>query len=79
MSLEVYQDRILEPVIRLQLAEAQLNGTSFTLEEDSNLGYSTGKLNICRIWKKEHDLDYYFNVSGSLDLAPIENCWQGPK
>ena len=35
--------------------------------------------NIVRQWKQQHDLQCYFNISQSPDLAPIENCWQSTK
>ena len=79
MSLQVYRDCILESIVKPWILEARLNKTQFTLEEDGDSGHGTGKSNICRTWKKNNLLDCYFNVSGSPDLAPIENCWQGPK
>jgi hypothetical protein len=30
---------------------------------------------LCK-WKKEHNLEHYFNCSCFPNLAPIENCWQ---
>ena len=79
LTLQVYRDKILEPVVKPWILESRANGTVFTLEEDGDSGHGTGKNNICRTWKKDNLLDCYFNVSGSPDLAPIENCWQGPK
>ena len=30
-------------------------------------------------WKQAHGLKHYFNVAGSPDLSPIENCWRAVK
>lgn len=50
------------------------------LEEDGDSGHGPGKSkNIVQTWKKEINLKLYFNCASSPDLAPIENCWQGPK
>jgi len=49
------------------------------LEEDGDSGHGPGKNNIARKWKVEHGLEHYFNCASSLDLAPVENCWQPPK
>lgn len=48
----------------------------FVLEEDGDSGHGPGKSNIVRTWKQENNLEYYFNCHSSLDLSPIENCWQ---
>ena len=74
MSLQVYRDKILKPIVKPWIDKAKANNAHFTLEEDGDSGHGTGKSNICRTWKKKHLLDCYFNVSGSPDLAPIENC-----
>ena len=79
MSQQVYIDSILNPVVKSWLEEAKRNDYEFTLEEDEDSEHDPDKSNIVRTWKQKHDLDYYFNCSGSPDLAPIENCWQGPK
>lgn len=42
-------------------------------------GHGSGKSNIVRNWKDEHNLKYYFSCAHSPDLSPIENCWQVPK
>ena len=48
----------------------------FVFKEDEDLGHKPGKSNTVRIWKQEHDLEFYFNYHISPDLAPIKNCWQ---
>lgn len=72
MNLRTYHDCILEPVVKKWLER----GEDFVLEEDQDGGHGTGKKNFVREWKERHQLTYYFNSSHSLDLAPIENCWQ---
>lgn len=80
MSHQVYRDVILEPVVKGWINDVKAGRCKpFTLEEDGDSSHGTGRNNIVRTWKKDHLLDSYFNVSGSLDLAPIENCWQGLK
>ena len=47
------------------------------MEEDSDLGYSSGnyaKNNLIRVWKEQYKLKHFFNTFRSLDLSPIENC-----
>lgn len=76
MSLQVYKNTILEPIIGAWLKR----GDNFALEEDGDSGHGTGKnRNICRVWKEENHLDYFFNCAQSPDLSPIENCWMIPK
>jgi hypothetical protein len=78
MSLEVYRDQILEPIVKPWLER----GDDFVLEEDNDSGHGGGaskKGNIVKTWKKKHNLEHYFNCSNSPDLAPIENCWRPPK
>ena len=76
MSLQVYRDQILEPIIKPWLEEGQ----RFVLEEDGDSGHGKAKnKNIVRRWKEENGLNYYFNCALSPDLSPIENCWQAPK
>ncbi|XTI92257.1 hypothetical protein V2W45_1317896 [Cenococcum geophilum] len=55
------------------------NKEDFVLKEDNNGAHGTGKKNIVRTWKEEHNLKYFFNCHNSPDLSPIENCWQPPK
>ena len=76
ISLKVYRDQILEPIVKPWLEEGQ----RFVLEEDgdSEHGKAMNK-NIIRRWKEENRLNYYFNYASSPDLSPIENCWQPPK
>ncbi|KAF1942480.1 hypothetical protein EJ02DRAFT_443979 [Clathrospora elynae] len=78
MSLEVYRDQILEPIVKPWLER----GDNFVLEEDNDSGHGGGDSkggNIVKTWKKKNKLEHYFNCSGSPDLAPIENCWRPPK
>ena len=76
MSLQVYINQILEPVVKFWLLEKQ----DFVLEEDGDNGHGKAKnRNIVRQWKEENNLEYFFNFASSPDLSPIENCWQSPK
>lgn len=75
MSLQVYRDQILEPVVGQWLRD----GYSFVLEEDNDSGHGTGKANIVRTWKRQNALTSYFNCAQSPDLAPIERAWAWPK
>jgi len=69
MTLQVYKDSILEPVVKEWLQKKQ----DFVLEEDRDSGHGTGKQNIVQIWKKENGLEHYWNCPRSPDLSPIEN------
>ena len=71
MTLEVYRDKILEPVIKEQLQKK----LDFVLEEDRDSEHNTRKQNIVRIQKEKNGLEYYQNCLYSPDLAPIENVW----
>jgi hypothetical protein len=78
MSLQVYRDQILEPLVKPWLEQ----GHDFVLEEDNDSGHGGGpskKWNIVKAWKKNNNLDHYFNCPGSPVLTPIENCWRPPK
>jgi len=75
MSMQVYKDTILEPVVGSWLR----NGHSFVLEEDNDSGHGTSKHNIVRTWKKDNGLESFFNCASSPDFVPIEKAWQGPK
>ena len=75
MSMQVYRDQILEPVVGSWLREGQ----SFVLEEDNDSGHGTSKSNIVKTWKKANGLDHFFNCASSPDFSPIEKAWQGPK
>ena len=67
----MYIDFILEPVVKSWLEK----GDDFILEEDGNSsGHGSGKDNIVRRWKDEHQLKHFFNCPHSSDLSPIENC-----
>ena len=72
MSQKVYIDQILEPIVKPQIDTHH----DFVLEEDGNLDHKPGKSNIVCTWKEANSLEFYFNCHLSLDLAPIENCWQ---
>lgn len=58
MTLEVYRDQILEPIVKPWINDV-ISGRSgpFTLEEDGDSGHGTGKKNIVRTWKVNHMLD----------------------
>jgi hypothetical protein len=76
MSLQVYRDKILEPVVGTWLQEGQ----SFVLEEENDSGHGgVNKPNIVRTWKRDHGLETFFNCSSSPDFTPIEKAWQLPK
>ena len=78
MSLAVYRDCILEPIVGQWLSQ----GDQFVLEEDGDSGHGGGnsaKGNIVRTWKEKHCLKHFFNTPGSPDLSPIENCWRAVK
>ena len=80
MSLQVYRDQILEPVVKPWLME----GHDFVLEEDGDSGHGKAKTrSIVRIWKEENKMEYFFNCTSSQDPSPIEtagnflnNTWQ---
>jgi hypothetical protein len=73
LSLNVYRNQILEPIIKLWLER----GDSFILEKDNDSGYGSGSSSdMAANWKHKLGLDSYFNCSNSPNLAPIENCWQ---
>lgn len=71
MSLQVYKDSILDPIVRPWIER----GDDFCLEEDDDPAHGTGKSNFVRSWKEQHHLAYLFNSAQSPDLSPIENCW----
>ena len=65
MSLQVYIDQILEPVVKPWLLEKQ----DFVLEEDGDSGHGKAKnRNIVRRWKEENNLEKFFNSASSPDL-----------
>ena len=68
MSLKVYRDTILEPIVGQWLRE----GHNFVLEEDNDSGHGTSEANIVKTWKKENGLISFFNCSSSPDIPPIE-------
>ena len=70
MSLKVYKDQILEPVVKEWIE----SGERFVLEEDNDSGHGTGqkKGNIVRSWKEKYGLEQSWNVSHSPDFSPIE-------
>ncbi|KAF2818032.1 hypothetical protein CC86DRAFT_337635, partial [Ophiobolus disseminans] len=75
MSLKVYRDAILEPIIGSWLRDPSQK--PFILEEDDDSGHGGGsQSNIVATWKLQNGLNSYFNNPNSPDLSPIENCWQ---
>ncbi|KAK3936031.1 hypothetical protein QBC46DRAFT_270506, partial [Diplogelasinospora grovesii] len=75
MTMKVYRDQILEPVVGSWIREGQ----RFVLEEDNDSGHGGSKHNIVRTWKQQNGLESYFNCSSSPDFSPIERAWQAPK
>ncbi|KAF1835735.1 hypothetical protein BDW02DRAFT_567775 [Decorospora gaudefroyi] len=77
LSLKVYRDQILKPVVKQWLGPTK---ALFILEEDNDSGHGGGsQTNIVATWKRQNNLDYFFNCANSPNLAPIENCWQPMK
>ena len=76
MSRKVYRDEILEKIVK-----PWLSGPPFVLEEDQDSAHGVPRegRGIVQTWKRQNNLQFYFNCSGSPDLAPIENAWQVPK
>ncbi|KNG52861.1 hypothetical protein TW65_09314 [Stemphylium lycopersici] len=73
LSLQVYRDQILEPVVKGWVQ----NDPYFIVEEDNDSGHGGGSnSNIVATWKRKNNLDFYFNCTNSPDLSPIANCWQ---
>jgi hypothetical protein len=75
MSQKLYIDQILKFVVKSWLK----SGHDFVLKEDDISDHESGKHNIVRTWKNNHELEHYFNCSSSPDLFFIENCWQSVK
>ena len=74
MNAQYYRDEILEKHVKPWLQTAD-----FVLEEDrdSAHGIPVDKDGVVQRWKAQNNLQFYFNCTGSPDLAPIENAW-GP-
>ena len=70
MSLQVYIDQRLEPVVKPWLLEKQ----DFVLEDGDSRNGKAKNCNIVRRWKEENNLEYFFNFASSSYLSPIENC-----
>jgi hypothetical protein len=70
MTLQVYRDQILEPMV----GEWLRSGERFVLEEDNGSGHGTSKNNIVRTWKEDHGLESFFNYASSPDFVPIEKA-----
>lgn len=75
MSQKAYIDQILERMVKPWLERSD----DFCLEENDDSGHDSGKNNIVRKWKDNHNLKHYFNCASSFDLSSIENCWQSSK
>lgn len=67
----MYLKSILKSVVLSWLQKKKI----FVLKEDDDSDHDTRKSNIVRRWKKQNDLNYYFNCSSSSNLSSIENCW----
>jgi hypothetical protein len=74
MSVQVYLDHILQPIVLSWL----LRGESFILEEDNDSGHGGSDDNIVRSWKEAPGLRSCFHCPGSPDRSPIEHCWLPP-
>lgn len=73
MSQKVYINFILESIMKSTLERKK----RFILKEDDDSEHnSADNNNIVWRWKKDLDLEYYFNALKSSDLFIIENCWQ---
>ena len=74
MTAKYYTDEILNGIVKPWLER----GDNFVLEEDhdSSHGIAKGGKGLPQEWKRLNRLNHYFNCTGSLDLAPIENAWQ---
>jgi hypothetical protein len=75
MTYEVYFEKVLKKEVQRWLD----NGDTFILEEDQDSSHGVNKDNPVRKWKEDAGLEYFFNASGSPDLAPIENIWRAEK
>jgi len=74
MTGKIYIDRVLSEV-----QNWIDNGQKFILEEDQDSAHGVGKDSQVRKYKEQMGLQYFFNASGSPDLAPIENIWRAQK
>jgi hypothetical protein len=79
MTQVAYINQILEPRVKPWIEDYR----DFVLEEDQDSGHGPtvpkkGK-NIVQKWKEQHGLEYYFNISHSPDIPPIEKAWQAWK
>ena len=79
MNLQMYRDCILKSIVKSWLEQIKRDDYIFTLEKDDDSEHDTDKNNIVRTWKKQNDLNYYFNCSEFSNLTSIENCWQNSK
>ena len=84
MTQKCYYNQILMGPVTDWIREVERGkAIPFIMEENNDSGHGTyGGKDICTKWKKQQNPDYfnyYFNIAGSPDLAPIENCWKGPK
>ncbi|KAL8331077.1 hypothetical protein RB593_001839 [Gaeumannomyces tritici] len=75
MTLKVYRDKILEPVVGAWLRDSQ----NFVLEENNDFGHGTGRKNIVKTWKEENKLKSFWNCSVFPDIPAIEKAWRAPK
>lgn len=75
MSQQIYIDFILKLIVLSWIDFDQ----DFVLKENGDSNHDTERSNIVRTWKRQHELDYYFNCSSSFDLSSIENCWLSVK
>ena len=79
---KAYIEQILEVEVKKWGTSKEIG---YVLEQDGASGHggSGGPQakyrNPVAKWFRDHGVKTFFNYHDSPDLAPIENCWQGPK
>lgn len=81
ITMDVYINEILEVEVKKWIER----GDDFILEQDGAPGHggtgnneSRKRSKVAR-WLQKNKVPYFFNCHNAPDLAPIENCWSGPK
>src|SRR5690242_18318937 len=75
MTGQVYIDKVLSGPVKQWIER----GDDFILEEDKDSRHGTEQKGPVKRYKEQIGLKYFFNASGSPDLAPIENIWRCEK
>lgn len=75
MTGKVYIEKILSEVKYW----IERGDDDFILKEDQDSAHGVGNDSFVRKYKESIGLEYFFNASGSPDLAPIENIWRAQK